>query len=459
MDEDSDHRREPGIRPPWSRSDRRVPRLVLRPLQEFLSTSTASATLLAAAAAVAVVWASWPGSSYEAVWETVGEVRLGDLAIAQDLRHWVNEGLMTLFFLVVGLEIKRELLIGELRRLRVALLPVIVAVTGMAVPALLYLAVVRGSPDDRGWAIPMATDIVFALGVLALGGAGVPTGLRSLLLALAIVDDIGSLLVVAFLHPGSVSAVWIVAVVGLAAAVTASPRLHIRASVVYVALGVAVWYALFRAGLHPALAGVVMGLLTPAEPFQRPRAVSEEARRTADETADDPTPPDADAHQWLRLADLSREAVSPLARVEHLLLPWTSFVVLPLFALANVGVDLSPSSLAAAAGSAVAWGIVLARLLGKLAGIWGGAVLATRLGVVDLPDGVDGRHLAGMAIAAGTGFTVPLFIAELVFAGTSLLDQARIALLAASVVSGVVGAIVLRRSANRRASAVPAPTI
>jgi NhaA family Na+:H+ antiporter len=460
VDEGSDRRQDPGIRPPWSRSDRTVPRLVLRPLQEFLSTSTASATMLLGAALVALVWASWPGgSSYEAFWRTIGAVRLGRWAIAQDLRHWVNEGFMTFFFLVVGLEIKRELLTGELRRFRVALLPLIVAVSGMAVPALIYLTLVHGGTAGRGWGIPMATDIVFALGVLAIAGAGVPSGLRSLLLALAIVDDIGSLLVVAFLHPGRVATLWLVVVVGLAGLVVLFPRLHIRASAVYVGLGVAIWYGLFRAGLHPALAGVLVGLLTPVEPFQRPRAVSEEARRTADDTSDHPTPPDADAHQWLRLADLSREAVSPLARVEHLLLPWTSFVVLPFFALANVGVDLSPSSLAAAAGSAVAWGIVVARVLGKLVGIWGGAVLATRAGLVDLPEGVAGPQLAGMAIAAGTGFTVPLFIAQLAFAGTPLLDQARIALLAASVVSAVAGTIVLRRSAERRASHLPPPTI
>jgi NhaA family Na+:H+ antiporter len=458
VDEGSDHRQEPGIRPPWSRSDRTLPRLVLRPLQEFLSTSTASATLLAGAAVVALVWASWPGSSYEAVWRTVGELRLADWTIAQDLRHWVNEGLMTFFFLVVGLEIKRELLTGELRRPRAALLPLVLAISGMALPALLYLALVRGGPAGPGWAIPMATDIVFALGVLALAGPRVPIGLRSLLLALAIIDDIGSLLVVAFVHPGSMSFGWLVVLAALAGLIAVFPRLHIRASAVYVALGVATWYALFRAGLHPALAGVLVGLLTPAEPFQRPRPVSEEARRTADETADDPTPPDADTHQWLRLADLSREAVSPLARVEHLLLPWTSFVVVPLFALANVGVELSLTALAAAAGSAVAWGIVIARILGKLLGIWGGAALASRAGV-GLPTGVRSRHLAGMGIAAATGFTVPLFIAELVFGGTPLLDHARIALLAASVFSAATGAMLLRPSGSRAASGVPAPTV
>ena len=200
-----------------------------------------------------------------------------------------------------------------------------------------------------------------------------------------------------------------------------------------------------RAGIHPALAGVVVGLLTPSEPFQRPHAVSEEAHRTADRTEDDPFPPDADAHEWLRLAELSRDAVSPLTRVEHLLLPWSSFVVLPLFALANMGVELSASSLAAAAGSVVAWAILVARIGGKVIGIWGGTLAASRLRLVYLPVGVRSRHLLGMAIAAGTGFTVSLFIAEVTFGtGSPLLSHVKIALLITSVLSGGVGWAVLR---------------
>ena len=188
-----------------------------------------------------------------------------------------------------------------------------------------------------------------------------------------------------------------------------------------------------------------MGLLTPSEPFQRPHAVSEEAHRIADRTEDDPFPPDADAHEWLRLAELSRDAVSPLTRVEHLLLPWSSFVVLPLFALANMGVELSASSLAAAAGSVVAWAILVARIGGKILGIWGGTLAASRLRLVDLPVGVRSPHLLGMAVAAGTGFTVSLFIAEVTFGtGSPLLSDVKIALLTASVLSGVLGWTVLR---------------
>jgi NhaA family Na+:H+ antiporter len=449
----------PDIRHPWSRSDRPIPRLVLRPLQEFLSTATASGTLLVVAVVVAIAWANWPGVDYESFWRTPATAAVGTWSLRLDLRHWVNEGLMTFFFLLVGLEIKRELLTGELRRPRVALLPLIVAVTGMVVPALLYLAVVRGGAGAEGWAIPMATDIVFALGVLALVGPGPPGGLRSLLLALAIVDDIGSVIVVALFYPGEGDARWLAAVMAALALVALLPRIHVRASAIYVALGVATWYGLLRAGVNPTLAGVAMGLLTPAEPFQRPRAVSREARRTADATADRPEPPDADAHQWLRLADLAREAVSPLARVEHLLLPWATYVVMPLFVLANIGVELSAGALATAAGSVVAWAIVTARVAGKLLGIWGGGSLAVRLGIVDLPADVRRPHLAAMAIAAGTGFTIPLFIAELAFAGTALLERAKIALLAASIVSAAAGVWALRRSSRGARNDVPSRAI
>jgi Na+:H+ antiporter, NhaA family len=452
-------RPEPEIRAPWSRSERTVPRL-LRPLQEFLETSTAGGVVLLGAVVVALAWANSPWrTSYRSLLATPISVGVGDLRVAGDLHFWINEGLMALFFLVVGLEIKRELTTGELRRPRAAFLPVIVAATGMVVPALLFAVIVAGGEGARGWGIPMATDVAFSLGVLALAAARAPGALRPLLLGIAIVDDIGSVIVVAAFYAGEISMGWLALAIGVAGLVFAFPRIHIRATPVYVALGVALWYAMFRAGLHPALAGAVTGLLTPSEPFQRPRAVSQEAHRTADRTEDDPQPPDADAHHWLRLAELSREAVSPLTRVEHILLPWTSFVVVPLFALANVGVRLSASSIAAAAGGTLAWAILVARVGGKLVGIWGGARIAARLGLVDLPAGVGQRHLAGMAAAAGTGFTVSLFVAEVAFGPDSpLLSEVKIALLAASAVSAIIGLLLLRGSGTPPTAAGPPGT-
>jgi NhaA family Na+:H+ antiporter len=408
---------------------------------------------LLAAVVIALAWANSPwATSYRSFFSTTVSIGIGDMTVTGDLVFWINEGLMALFFLVAGLEIKRELTTGELRRARAALLPVVAAVAGMAAPALLYVAIVQGGPGADGWAIPMATDVAFALGVLAVAAARAPSGLRPLLLALAIVDDIGSVIVVALSSAGRASAAWLVAAIGASLLFLLLPRIHVRATLVYVALGIGLWFTMERAGIHPALAGVVVGVLTPSEPFQRPHAVSAEAHRVADLTEDDPEPPDADAHLWLRLADLSREAVSPLTRVEHVLLPWSSFVVLPLFALANVGVELSASSIAAAAGSAVAWAIVVARIGGKLVGIWGGASLAARGGLVDLPHGVGSAHLAGMALAAGTGFTVSLFVAETAFGPDDpLLAHAKIALLVASVLSAFLSIPVLRRAGRGRA--------
>ena len=457
MNERPGPRQDHEIRAPWSRSDRPVPRRLLRPLQEFLETSTASGVVLLGAVVVALVWVNspWDGS-YSSLFATPISVGVADLTVAGDLHFWINEGLMAFFFLVVGLEIKRELTTGELRRPRAALLPVIAAATGMAVPALLFVVIVGGGTGARGWGIPMATDVAFALGVLALAASRAPSGLRPLLLAIAIVDDIGSVIVVAAFYPGTISVGWLVASLGVAGLVSVFPKIHIRATPVYVTLGIALWYTMYRSGLHPALAGVVVGLLTPSEPFQRPRAVSEEAHRTAERTQDDPRPPDADASEWLRLAELSREAVSPLTRVEHILLPWTSFVVLPLFALANLGVRLSASSIATAAGSALAWAIVLARVGGKIAGIWGGVALASRLRLVDLPDGVRSVHLAGMASAAGTGFTVSLFVAEVAFGRESpLLAQVKISLLGASVLSAIVALLLMRTAGTGSGTRAP----
>jgi NhaA family Na+:H+ antiporter len=412
-----------------------------------LATSTAGGLFLAIAVVLALVWANSPWrSSYRSLLETRFQIGVAGFDVGGDLRFLITEGLMAVFFLVVGLEIKRELTTGELRNRRAVLLPVIAAASGMIVPALLYLAVAGGGSAGRGWAIPMATDIAFALGVLAFAGSAVPGGLRSLLLALAIVDDIGSVVVVAIVSSPTISGRWLVGSLAIAAAVFLFPRVHIRSTIVYVSLGLALWFAMFRAGMHPALAGVLMGLLTPSEPFQRPKAVSEEAHRIADQTEDDPSPPDADARHWLRLTELSREAVSPLTRVEHALLPWSSFVVLPLFAFANTGVEVSGSALAAAAASAVAWAILVARIAGKTLGIWGGTKLATSLRIAPTPPGVAGRHLFGMAAAAGTGFTVSLFVAQLVFAeDRAALDHATIALLIASVLSAAFALAVLRR--------------
>jgi NhaA family Na+:H+ antiporter len=444
---DPDHHRShhPEITPPWSRSDRPLPRRVVRPLQEFLSTSTASGAMLLAAAVLALLWANSPwGDSYETFWGTSVEVRLGRWAIREDLRHWVNDGLMSLFFLVVGLEIKREFLVGEMRGIRAAALPVVGAIGGMVVPALLYLAFNAGGSGASGWGIPMATDIAFALGVLVLAARHAPRGLKPFVLTLAIVDDIGAIIVIAVFYAGGVSLGFLLGAAALCLAMVGLRRIGVRSAYVFVGLGALVWLATNSSGVHPTIAGVVLGLLAPADAQQRPDAVSAEARRTADLTVDEPVPPDADARHWLWLATLSREAVSPLARTEHALLPWTSFGIVPLFALANAGVRLSSEGIADAVTSPVTLGVAIGLVVGKLAGISAAAGLALRTGVGRLPAGVHFSHLAGAAAVAGIGFTVSLFIAALAFDDRALVDQAKVGILIASVLAGTAGWLLLR---------------
>jgi NhaA family Na+:H+ antiporter len=435
----------PEPRPTWAVSDRFLPRRVLRPLQEFLSTSTASATLLLAAAVVALAWANSPwGDAYDAFWHHEISLSIGGWSIAEDLRHWVNDGLMALFFLVVGLEIKREVLQGELRDPKTAALPAIAALGGMVVPAALYLAVNAGGEGSHGWGIPMATDIAFALGVLTLAARNAPANIKPFVLTLAIVDDIGAILVIAVFYSGGVDMGALAVAAAIVVAIWGLQRIHVRANTVYVTLAIGLWIATYEAGIHPTIAGVVMGLLTPLEPFQRPDVVSREAIRTADETDDDPDDPDANASLWLRLATLSKEAVSPLVRVEHGLLPWTSFVIVPIFALANAGVRLSADTIGDAVTSPVSLGVILGLVVGKPLGIWVASALAVRAGVARLPRNVGLLHVLGAGAVAGVGFTVALFIAELAFTDELLRDEAKIGILAASLAAGVLGWVLLK---------------
>jgi NhaA family Na+:H+ antiporter len=449
----TDAEQDDGVRLPWSGSRRPLPSRVVRPLQEFLQEETSSALLLLVAALTALVWANSPWrEGYESLWTTELGVRVGSITIVEDLRHWVNDGLMALFFLVVGLEIKRELTTGELRDPRAAAVPVIAALGGMVVPALIYVALNAGGEGARGWGIPMATDIAFALGVLTLAARAAPPSLKPFLLTLAIVDDIGAIVVIAIFYTSDIDTIALLVGLALLGLIVVLRQIEVRAATVYVVVGVGVWLSIHESGVHPTIAGVALGLLTPATPFQRPRAVSEEAHRIANETVDDPFPPDADAHHWLHLAALSREAVSPLARVEAALHPWTSSVIVPLFALANAGLVLSADVLSDAAGSAITIGIVLGLVVGKLAGILMASELSIRAGLGRLPEGTTRRDLAGVAAVAGIGFTVSLFITDLAFPTGPLSDLAKVGVFVASVIAGTLGFVILRTGAQVGAS-------
>jgi Na+:H+ antiporter, NhaA family len=416
------------------------------PLREYLRNEAAGGVVLMVTAALALVWANspWRGA-YAALWETSLAVRLGRFGIEADLRHWVDDGLMTLFFLVVGLEIKRELVAGELRTWRRAARPVVAAAGGMAVPALVYAAANAGGPGAAGWGVPMATDIAFALGVLALLGSRVPAALKVFLLTLAVVDDLGSIAVVALFYSRGVDLPALAAAAVLLVLVAALVRVRIWWLPLHVGLGLALWLAMWQSGVSPALAGVAMGLLTPARPTAQPEVARDRAGALADRLADDPRPP--------RLREMLREArgTVPLAeRLAHDLHPVSAFVVVPLFALANAGVSLERGGLSAPGATAVLGGVLAGRVLGKLAGISAATWLAVRFGLARLPGEARWTQLAGVATVAGIGFTVPLFVADLAFPDGRFQAPVKLGLLLASVVAGVAGALVLLLAARGR---------
>ncbi len=365
-------------------------------LLEFLRTEEASGLLLLAAAVVALLWANSPiGDLYDRLWEVVGAVEVGTLSLSRSLHHWVNDGLMTLFFLVVGLEVKREVWVGELRAPRKLALPAIAAVGGMVVPAGIYLLLNAGSETVSGWGVPVATDIAFALGVLTLAASRAPVSVRSFLLTLAIVDDIGAVLIIALVYSGGLAPGWLLVALAAAVVVVVTRRGA-------VALAVVLWIAFDQAGVHPAIAGVVLGFLTP---------------------------------------------IGRLHRVQAAMHPWTSRAVVPVFALANAGVTIDGTAVEAVV-SPVGFGVFLGLVVGKPLGIGAAVWAATRTGVARLPSDVTPRLLAGAAALAGIGFTVSLFVAELALVERHV-ETAKLATLAASAVASIGGVLLLRSEGRR----------
>jgi len=418
-------------------------------VKRFMHTEASGGLVLLAAAVVALVWANSPWSgAYDRLWQNRFLVQIGGFRLDEDFRHFVNDGLMTLFFFVVGLEIKREIVRGELANMRIATLPIAAALGGMVVPGLLYASVNAGGPGSSGWGIPMATDIAFALGVLAVLGKRVPTSLKLLLLTLAVVDDIGAIVVIAVFYSGGIDATALaVALAGLAVTFGLA-RSRVDWPPVYILLGIIIWYATYRSGVHATIAGVALGALTPA----RPLAPSETVSRWARDLSDSPS-----AAEVRQMTIVARESVSPAEHLEERLHPLTSFVILPVFALANAGVELRANMFDAPGATAVATGILLGLVLGKIAGILLGGWLAVRLGIASLPNGVRWAHISGMAALGGIGFTVSIFITDLAFDEGTIIDAGKAAVLAASILAAIIGAGVLSY-VGPRSVAKPAPS-
>jgi NhaA family Na+:H+ antiporter len=412
----------------------------LEPFARFLRIEAASGALLLVCTVLALALANSPlAPAWHALFETRAAISLGPFALDWSLHHWINDGLMTVFFFVVGLEIKREFALGELREPRQAALPIAAAIGGMVVPAGIYLALQAGGPAERGWGIPMATDIAFVVGCMAALGRRVPHGLKVLVLALAIVDDIGAILVIAVGYSGALDgAALAFAIAGFGACALAN-RIGVRPVAVYVVIGAGIWVAFVRSGIHPTVAGVLLGLLTPATAWLPRERFDAAVQRAAARLREDPPleQPDAEALA-LELAETTREAVAPLDRLEAHLHVWVAFAVMPLFALANAGVALDARALGHPVQLAVAAGLVL----GKPLGIVAACFACVRLGLARLPTGVHWRHVVAGGCLGGIGFTMALFIAGLALEA-ELLDAAKVGILSGSALAALLGVALL----------------
>lgn len=427
----------------------RVARRVRGPVERFLHLETASGLVLLAMAALALIWAnSGAAHSYHDLWHTPIRLAIGSgEGISFTLHFFVNDGLMTIFFLVVGLEIKRELVEGELSDFRRASLPVAAAIGGMVVPALIYLSFNSAGPARDGWGVPMATDIAFAVGILSLLGRRVPSAMRILLLALAIIDDLGAILVIALFYSSGIDAAGLL-ITGAGGAILLTWRLlGVRPGILYLAPLAVLWAGLLKAGVHPTLAGVIVGLSIPVRPWLSGKQflrVADDAMREARACAESP----AYAHQELtgpvrRLMFAGREALSPVVRGQERLHGWVSFFIMPVFALANAGVNLGGVDFGAPGSSKVMLGIALGLALGKPIGVLLASWITVRLGIATLPRGLGWGGVGIVGLAAGIGFTMAIFIAELAFKGEPmLLGLAKLSILIATAIAAVTGLVV-----------------
>ncbi len=459
--------------PRWRTGSGPLTRYVVQPTTRFMRIEAAGGIVLVLAAAVALIWANAFGDSYAEFWDTEIVFELGILTLSENLHDWVNHALMAIFFFVVGLEIKNEAVHGELRDRRQAALPILAALGGMVVPSSIFAAFNAGGPGGAGWGIPVATDIAFALGVLSLLGNRVPIQLKVFLLTLAVADDVGGILIIAVFYAEKVSLLWLLGGAATIGVIIAMQRNGVRLIWAYLPVGVVLWLCIFESGVEATIGGVILGLLTPANalvsrerfgalmtdalesyhgamgrgPLEAPRARPEAPDRGGmhpGEIADRQLRHHLTDQEMGRMAALVRETQSPLHRVEHSVSPWSAFLVVPIFALANSGIVLTGDSISGALRSDIAWGVAAGLLLGKLVGVLLFSYVTVRLGVSHLPEGVRWGHIAGVALLAGIGFTVSIFIATLSFEHDQLVEEAKIGIFAATIIAAVLGFLALR---------------
>jgi len=430
---------------------------ILRPFERFTRLEASSGILLLICTAISLAAANSPwAADFHSVWKLDIGVAIGSFGLSKPLLLWINDGLMAVFFFVIGLEIKREVMEGELASLRRSALPIVVAVAGMVVPAAIYLTLNSGLDGMSGWGVPMATDIAFAVGILALLGKRVPPGLKVFLVAIAIVDDLGAVLVIAIFYTDAIS--W--PALGVAAVLFALLLLAnvsgVRRISMYAVLGIGLWVAFLKSGVHATIAGVLLAMTIPAARRIDQQRFLESARRilgrfSSDTNMQDPNVTADQQTALFEFEELSANVESPSKRLEHELHPWVSFGIMPVFALANAGVSLRGDPLSALSNP-ITLGVMLGLVLGKQIGITLSSWILVKLGVVKLPANTTMRQLYGVAWLGGIGFTMSLFVASLAFQQESALYSAKLGILLASVMAGVVGYVILRSSSDASGS-------
>jgi Na+:H+ antiporter, NhaA family len=390
-------------------------RPIVAPLRDFLHRESSSGLLIVAASALGLLIANSPVSkTYFSILDWQFCLGVSDFSISFTVLKFINYVLMTLFFFIVGLEIKRELASGHLASLKKALMPFLAALGGMVVPALIYL-LIAGSTDVSGWGVPVATDIALAVGLLALVGSSAVASLRSFLLALAVIDDIGAILIIAIVYSAGVQISWLLGAAAAVVGILFLQRLKVQSTLIYILVGIALWYAMYRSGIHPTLAGVILGLLTPNLP-----------------------------KQGVDFDDIEDGSLSIIEWLEKKIHPWSTYVIVPLFAFANTGVEINSDSIGAAMESPIAWGIFCGLVLGKPIGIFLSTFIAKKIRIGEVPEGAGSRDLIATGSAAGIGFTVAIFITNLAFENPRTEDIAIFAVIVASIVSGFISFVLFK---------------
>lgn len=427
---------------------------IIAPVNRFIDLEYTSGIVLLISVVVAILWANSSPTSYHHLWEIKLTLGFGESILSQPLHIWINDGLMAIFFFVIGLELKREFMDGELSSFRKASLPMGAALGGMIVPALIYILINYGSPSDRGWGIPMATDIAFALALLSMAGKHIPSSVKVFLSALAVADDLGAVLVIAFFYTASVN----LTSLGIAGlfflALIIGNKLGIRNSAFYLIIGICVWLGFLFSGVHATIAGVLVAFTIPAATRINEEVYSSNLKKLTHEFEQEipgnSTLTTPAQHQTIQhVKNLSMAAETPLQKIEHGLHPWVAFVIMPLFALSNAGIVIGPDFFSSIVNP-VSIGVTLGLVFGKFIGIMFFTWLMIKIGIGSLPEGSNWRHIIGVALLGGIGFTMSLFISGLAFRNQEFVDQAKYGILIASVVAGILGSLVLRSSKEKQ---------